>query len=483
MRDLFLLSLLPLMLYAMAQRPFIAVGMWVWTALFFPNGWVYGVASHIRYNLLFTAVAIIGYLVYKHKPKIHLGMVGAFVLLFFLWTIGSTATTIGNPEIAFEYWVRFFKVFMLFVFVVLTIQDKLHVDFVLWCLVLSVGFYADLEALKFLVSGGGHKIAGMSGHVLGDRNELALAFVMTLPVCYYLLGEYGKHSRVLRLGLLGTMALLVVGVIGTSSRGGFLALAALGAYMYVKSERKVLLTVLIVALVVGLAPYITEDYTNRLDTIQAADEDASFMGRVVAWKLSFIMAVEHPFFGGGFKSLEYLPVWTELSRDFFSFPWFYTGTSLPGTHYARAAHSVYFQVLGEQGFVGLALYLGALASAFFKAGAVARRARRGGAPEWLRTMAAMIQLSIFAFGLGGAALSFAYVDLIFCLFGLVVVIEKRLLPATLAQVAAEKETARKGGAVPGTAAPGAVPVPAPRPVLAKTDLSAPFVPGQRPHGG
>lgn len=452
MRDLFLLALLPIMLYAMVQRPFIAVGMWVWTALFFPNGWVYGMAGHIRYNLLFTAVAILGYLAYKHKPRVQLGMIGSFVLLFFLWTCISTMTTIAPPEVSLEYLTRFFKVVMLFVFVVLTIKDKLHVDFVLWCLVLSVGFYADLEGLKFLASGGGHNIAGMPGHVLGDRNELSLAFVMTLPVCYYLLGEYGKQSKALRLGLLGTMALLVFGVIGTQSRGGFVALAALGAYLYIKSDRKVLLTFLIIGLVAALIPFISADYTSRIDTIGAADEDASFMGRVVAWKLSFIMAMKHPFFGGGFKSLEYFPVWTELSRDFFSYPWFYTGHAVPNTTVGRAAHSVYFQVMGEQGFGGLFLYLCCLASAFFKAGAIARRAKRAGAPSWLPTMATMIQLSIFAFALGGAALSFAYIDLIFCLFGLVLVIEKRLLPATLA------EMAQNQGAL--TARPDSVPAPA-----------------------
>ncbi|WP_305822822.1 putative O-glycosylation ligase, exosortase A system-associated [Massilia brevitalea] len=464
MRDLFLLALLPIMLYAMVQRPFIAVGMWVWTALFFPNGWVYGMAGHIRYNLLFTAVAILGYLAYKHKPKVQLGMIGSFVLLFFLWTCISTATTLAPSDISLEYLTRFFKVVMLFVFVALTIQDKLHVDFVLWCLVLSVGFYADLEALKFLASGGGHNIAGMPGHVLGDRNELSLAFVMTLPVCYYLLGEYGKTSKVLRLGLLGTMALLVFGVIGTQSRGGFVALIALGGYMYMKSERKVLLTVLIVALVVATLPFISADYTSRIDTIGAANEDASFMSRVVSWKLSFIMAMKHPFFGGGFKSLEYFPVWSDLSRDFFSYPWFYTGHLTPNTTVGRAAHSVYFQVMGEQGFGGLILYLGCLASAFLKAGAVARRAKRASAPEWLRTLSTMLQLSIFAFALGGAALSFAYVDLIFCLFGLVLVIEKRLLPATLARMEAERAAAVS---TPPSASSAPHPVPA-RTVSAST---------------
>ena len=82
MRDLFLLGLLPVFLYAMAQRPFIAVGMWVWTALFFPNAWVYGMAGGIRYNLLFAAVAIIGYLAMNKKPRVHFGTLGTLVMVF-----------------------------------------------------------------------------------------------------------------------------------------------------------------------------------------------------------------------------------------------------------------------------------------------------------------------------------------------------------------------------------------------------------------
>jgi len=133
MRDLLLVCLLPLMLYAMAQRPFIAAGMWLWTALFFPNAWVYGFASVIRYNLLFAAVAIVAYLAYKHKPKIQLGGIGVLVLLFFVWTTISSATTIGNPVVVWEMWSRFSKVVMLFLFVLLAVKDKLHLDFMLWC--------------------------------------------------------------------------------------------------------------------------------------------------------------------------------------------------------------------------------------------------------------------------------------------------------------------------------------------------------------
>jgi len=435
MRDLVLLGLLPLLLYFMAKRPFIGLGMWIWTALFFPNAWVYGLASNIRYNLLFTGVAVLSYLVMRSKPKFQPGTLGSLVLLFFLWTTLSTMMTLAPPDISWEYWSRFAKVIMLFVFILLVVEKKLHIDFFLWCVVLSVGFYADLEGLKFLGSGGGHKIEGLPGHVLGDRNELAVAFVMTLPICYYLLGEYGKRSRLLWLALLGTMCLLVASVIGTQSRGGFIALAGFGAYLFVKTDRKIPVLILLVLLAGGLSMVASEEWMLRMNSIESADGDASFMGRVVAWKLSFILAVQNPVFGGGFKALEFFPVWAKLSQQFFSYSWFYTGDALPNTQVARAAHSIYFQVLGNQGFAGLAIYLSCLAGGFLKAGRIARMVKKQSGPDWIRSLATMLQLSIFAFALGGAALSFAYFDLIFAIIALLIVLERRILPAALKEAA------------------------------------------------
>jgi probable O-glycosylation ligase (exosortase A-associated) len=436
MRDMFFLAILPLMLYLMARRPFIAVGMWIWTAMFFPNAWMYGIASGIRYNLIFTGIAILGYLVLKDKPKVRFGLLGGLILLFLVWTTLSTAMTEGIPEVGWDIWSRFFKVILLFVFVVLVLDKKLHIDFFLGCVVLSIGFYACLEALKYIATGGGHMIEGFTGHVLGDRNELALAFVITLPICSYLLAEYGKQSRVVRLGLLGVMGLLVTAIVGTQSRGGFIAMLGLGGYFFMKSERKILLTILVVALVGVLSYVVSDEWTSRMNTINDASDDASFMGRVVAWKLSFILAMRHPFFGGGFKALETFPIWKSLTQDFFAYPFFYTGTALPDEAKPHAAHSVYFQVLGDHGFLGLGIYLAFLLRAFVGARRVARAAKAHLETRWIASVAVMLQLCIFAFCLGGAALSFAYFDLMFALYGIVLVLETRILPAALKELPA-----------------------------------------------
>ena len=441
MRDMFFLAVLPFMLYAMARRPFIAVGMWIWTAMFFPNAWLYGFANTLRYNLIFTGIAMLGYLLLRDKPKVNFGAIGALVMLFFLWTCASSAMGDGLPDITFEYWSRFMKVVLLFIFVVLVIDKKLHADFFLWCVVLSIGFYGSLEALKFVASGGGHKIEGFAGHVLGDRNELSLAFVITLPFCAYLLGEYGKTSKIVRFGLLCTMGLLVTAVVGTQSRGGFVALLGLAGYFFIKSERKVLLAVLSVALVLVLSNFVSSEWTSRMDTIGEANADASFMGRVVAWKLSFIMAMRHPFFGGGFKALEFLPVWTSLCQDFFAYPLFYTGEALPTIDHPHAAHSVYFQVLGDHGFAGLAIFLCLLVRTFMTVRQVAKEARKRVETAWIAHLASMLQLSLFAYCLGGAALSFAYFEMLYAICGLVQVLHSRILPRALAQLASPEAAA------------------------------------------
>lgn len=431
MRDVFLLALLPFMLYAMATRPFIGLGLWIWTALFFPNAWVYGIASPIRFNLLFAGVTAFSYLLMRDKPAFKASGTGLLVLLFFAWTTASTIMGMGRPDMAWDVWDRFLKVVLLFVFILAIVNNKLHLDFFLACVVLATGFYADLEALKFIASGGGHKIEGMVGHVLGDRNELAVAFVMTIPLCAYLLQQYGKQSRALSVFLLSTIALTAAAVIGTQSRGGFIAMLALGAYFFIKSDRKLLASATLVVLALGLSQVVTSEWLTRIDTINAADKDASFMGRVVAWKLSFILASEHPFFGAGFKGLEYFPVWSALSEQFNSIPWFYTGDALPDPDKARAAHSVYFQVLGDHGFAGLAIYLAILLTAFAKTRNIARLARMHRLPDWIPRITTALQLSLFAFCIGGAALSFAYFDLTFAIIALLIVLERRLVPAAI----------------------------------------------------
>ena len=431
MRDIFLLVVLPFLIYAIFQRPFIGLGLWIWTALFFPNGWVFGIAGSIRYNFLFAGLTIFVYLTTKEKPKLIFGKLGSLVILFYVWSLLTTIFGLSPDEVRWEYWFKFSKIIALFIFILLIVDKKIHIDFILWCLVLSVGFYACLEGLKYIASAGGHNIAGLTGHVIGDRNELALAMAMLLPISFYLLHEFGQKSYVFKFGLLSLIILLVISIVGTSSRGGMVALSTVGGYLFLKSKRKFLFIFLFVAATTAMVGLIPEEWFNRMNTLNQAEGDASFMGRVVAWKLSFILASQNPALGGGFKALETGRVWFTLSQEFAQYPFFYSGNAIPNPNLARAAHSIYFQVLADHGFIGLTIFVAILISSFLRAGAIADKVRATCGPEWLINLSTMLKLSIFGYAIGGAALSFAYFDMIYAIFALIIVLENKFLPAPI----------------------------------------------------
>ena len=76
----------------------------------------------------------------------------------------------------------------------------------------------------------------------------------------------------------------------------------------------------------------------------------------------------------------------------------------------RAAHSIYFQVLGEQGYVGLVLYLMILAGAFWSTTRVIRAAQESRQFAWAGNLARRNSDEPISLLCGGAALSMAYYD-------------------------------------------------------------------------
>ena len=74
----------------------------------------------------------------------------------------------------------------------------------------------------------------------------------------------------------------------------------------------------------------------------------------------------------------------------------------------HAAHSIYFQVLGEHGWAGLGLYL-LLGFLTWRTGTwVIQRTRHIEELQWATEMVRMIQVSLLGFMVGGAFLSLLY---------------------------------------------------------------------------
>lgn len=411
MRDLVLILIFPALLYFVFKRPYVGVSLWIWSAMFFPNGWVWGFATSLRYNLLIAFATILSYVFQKHKIKTELTGLTFLILFFFMWSTISSIFTISNPDVVWHEWGIFFKIIIFYVFCILTLKTKHHVNVFLWAIALSAAYFGAAEGLKYIVSAGSHVVEGIPGSRLGDRNELALAINMSIPLIIFLISQ--TQHKWLKLALVGAVAFNIVAVVGSFSRGGLIGIVVIAVYFFWQSKRKFLVSsFLLVSLAIGSA-FVPDKWTNRMETINTMAQDASFLGRVAAWKQAVLMAADNPIFGGGFKAGQNPTAWYLYEDDFYKLD-FIVDTSNYKVDRPKAAHSIYFQVLGDQGFVGLFIFLTILLVAYRNLVWVIKNT----ADKWLVDLARMLKVSIVAYCAGGAALSLPYFDLSFALFAL-----------------------------------------------------------------
>jgi probable O-glycosylation ligase (exosortase A-associated) len=243
------------------------------------------------------------------------------------------------------------------------------------------------------MGGGVAHVYGPPESFLEENNGMGLALIMMVPLMRYL--QLDAQQRWLRMALGGAMLMTTFAILGTQSRGAFLGVIAMGAFMILKSPSrwKAVLPVMVIAPL--LFVFMPSSWHERMGTIQTYDQDASALGRINSWWFAFRLAQDRPLVGGGFNTFS-----DRLFRVY-----------APNPTDVHDAHSIYFEVLGEQGFVGLALYL-------MIGWAVAMSCRRIAALTdkradllWARNLGAMALVSMVGFAVSGAFLGLSYFDL------------------------------------------------------------------------
>ncbi len=419
MRDLvFALAMLVLVPVALA-RPFNAYLLWVWTSTLIPTGFLYGFMVNARINFIFASLTILLVLIRRVEwSRYQFNPVVLLCLAFLLHATISWATAYPGNPVNNAYFDLLVKGLVICLLMPMFLHERWHMHAMLMAIVLGLGLHGVIEGLKTVVSGGAHNLFGPRGSMIQDRNHLSVALAMILPIVYYLF-LYARE-RLIRFGFLAAFVLIIVAIIGGGSRGGFLTLAvvAMGLIFTTRYRWRTLLLVLMVGLL--LVQFVPDSVVNRLETIKEADEDDSFMGRVIAWKISAAIALEHPFFGGGFRAVQVQYVWDMFKTapsplDFLDLP-------IPEMR-ALAAHSVFFEIMGDFGFLGLLIYLLIFVQPFLNRFAIKRMvAQLGPSFTWARDLADMLMLGVLAFLAGGSAVSLAYYEVTYMVIMLMAVL-------------------------------------------------------------
>jgi probable O-glycosylation ligase (exosortase A-associated) len=391
MRDIALVVLVLGSVPVILRYPFAGVLIWTWISIGVPHQEAWGFSRSLPLNLIVAAATIGAWYFSANRklPPSHF-IYGAFVF-FLLWVTFDTFFA-ADPKWSWEYWDRCWKTIFLGFFVAATATNKVRIHALIWVMVISLFYYGVKGGVFTLQTGGQFHVLGPPNSYIGDNNCLALALLMVLPLANYL--RLQSQQKWLAWGTLVAMILTVIAVVGSYSRGALLGLAAVALVGLFRTKRWFVYLLLVAAVAAPVYNFMPVSFHDRVSTISNAQNDASFQGRLDAWEVAYKVAADYFPMGAGFYGPQRHAVFNHY---------------LPKVE-AHAAHSIYFQVLGEHGFAGLAIYLALIASAFLTASRIRKLTKGDPELEWNYQLASMIQVSLVAFCVGGAALSLAYYD-------------------------------------------------------------------------
>ena len=414
MRGALFLVLYLSMIPAALSAAHVGLMFYMWASLIAPNIFTFGQLEFIPYSKIAIAVALIAILNEKTRIKVYFDTYFLFVIAFVLQCVISFSFSITHTDQFYTVADRGWKIAILCFLMNPALKGRLQIHSVVLVIGVTMGVQGAMEGLKYLISGGGHNMIPPGN--FGDNNSFGLFVLMTLPLLMYLF-RYTVNPFV-RLAILGVLLINVVTVIGTGSRGAFLGIVAVSLALIAQSKRRIPVLFMVAAVGASVAWFVPAKVFARVDTIETAGEDGSVLGRVRAWKLNTLVALDRPFTGGGFSSMEDRSVWIEYLPKFSSLDFIPTGPP----DYPRAAHSIYFQVLGDTGFGGLFFYLGILTTTFLSLRSIRKLTVGNPTLGWAYDLAGSLRLVMIALVIAGAALSVTFYDLPFIVFTLVSVL-------------------------------------------------------------
>jgi probable O-glycosylation ligase (exosortase A-associated) len=400
------------------RHAYIGVFLWTWLSVMNPHRLTWSFAYSAPFAAMAAGATLIALLLTKDPVRLPRSGTLYVLIAFVAWMCITTALAIF-PADSWVWLVRVLKIMLMTVVAMAVLHEKQHIQIFVWINTLSLAFFGIKGGLYTIRTGGTGMVWGPGGFIEGN-NEIGLAILMTIPFLYYL--RLTTDHKWIRRGLVAAMLLCAVAVLGTQSRGAFLAIAVMSVVLWWRSPKKLLFgtgAVIAGIAVLSVMPWSIEE---RVRSITEYETDGSAVGRLNAWETALNIA-NGRLTGAGFEMYNPI-VWKIYAPD----PHERRATD---PSIVRATHSIYFQVLGEHGWIGLALFLLLWLMTWREATRLRRRARGDPQFEWVFHLAGMSQVSLVGFAVGGAFLSLAYVDFAYNIM-IVLVVTQRWLALQLA---------------------------------------------------
>lgn len=388
-----IMGLLPFCL----SRPWIGVLTWSWLGYMNPHRMTWGFAYDLPFGMMVMLATVVGLLITKDKKGLPNAIEVYLLLAMWGWFLVTTLFAF-YPEDA---WVQFNKVSKILVGIFLSLfllQDAQKLRALIWVIVLSIGFFGVKGGIFSIMTGAQNQVLGPRDSFISGNTEIGLALNMVIPLIMFLQREETRFWR--RRMLMAAAVLSIIASLCTYSRGALIGLAIVVPLVFLKSRARLVLLPLLAIGIVVLPSVMPTRWLERMGTIETYDQDVSANQRLNSWYVARQLAKDYPLMGGGFRT---------FSKDIYE-------TYMPGYKYAENAldaHSIYFQVLGEHGFTGLALFVGLIASTLWSLRRIVWKTRGDPTRQWICHCAQMLEVSVIAYAASGAFLSMSYFDLFY----------------------------------------------------------------------
>jgi len=410
------------------RKPFIWVLAYLYIDVIAPQkiGWT--LMPILPVSLIAFVAAFSGWALADSKEGARFTFRQFLMVLLLVYCGMSTLLWADFPKEAAEKWGWVWKALVFAIFLPLTLRTKLRIEAAILVLVLAAGAIIISGAMKTATGGGGY---GTLYFFVNDNTGLyessiiSCVAVAIIPLVLWLAKHgtiYPTDWRVKLFACALIFACLLIPV-GTEARTGLLCVGVLATLLLRSVKRRFLYMAAGGVLMMAAVPFLPQSFTERMSTIRGHQGDESASTRVAVWEWTINYAKSKPL-GGGFDAYRGNS-FTYNARAVVDEGGVSSVRMQSVTDQARAYHSSYFEMLGEQGWPGLAIWLTLHGLGVWQMEMLRRRYRKREKegvlkPDeaWKAPLATALQQAQIVYLVGSLFVGIAYQPFILMLIGL-----------------------------------------------------------------
>ena len=401
LRDLFVFAAVFGTLPFVLRKPYIGIYLWSWLGYMNPHRLAWGLAYDFPFAFIVAIVTLLGMAFSREPKRLPWTRENIVLLLLIGWMLITTIFSL-YPQLAWLQMEKVAKIQLMVFLTMMLINTREKIETLVLIIALSLGFYGVKGGIFTIVHGGVYRVQGPFGTFIGGNNEMALALIMTIPLIWYL--HLNAKKIWMRHGYTAALFLCAIAVIGSQSRGALVGGVVMGAFLWLKTRNKMFTGLIMALAVAAIFSIMPAEWYQRMGTIDTYQSDESAQGRINAWWTAFNLSKDRPLVGGGFDTFQ---------------PGVYR-VYAPDPTNVRDVHSIYFEMLGEHGYVGFGLFMLLPWLTWRKGARIIRECGKDPERKWATDLARMLQVSIIGFASAGAFLGLANFDLYYHMIAIMV---------------------------------------------------------------